>query len=292
MHDATRAEGTPRRPVTTFVFASGANGGGSGDAELTMRGHRVLGLDLPGHEAGSGQFRRSYQAPQDLGAFAAEPSPMAGITMDDYVEQAVRAVRRVGAYGPVVLVGGSMGGAMLGPVANAVPDLLHRLVYISAFCCTELPSAAAYVGTPEASTSLIASMAAGMVGDPAKLGAARTNWRSADDRWLDDLKAAVMAEGSEAEFMSMLNGLQPDESLEVMTADARGHKETWGRVPRTYVRHSLDRVIPPALQDRMIREADALTPGNRFDVRTVRTSHMPTRAGWREIVDILDELAP
>ncbi|WP_425567023.1 hypothetical protein [Sphaerisporangium flaviroseum] len=48
----------------------------------------------------------------------------------------------------------------------------------------------------------------------------------------------------------------------------------------------------PALQDRMIREADALTPDNRFDVRTVRTSHAPTLSGRREIVKILHGLAP
>ncbi|GAA3839929.1 hypothetical protein GCM10022226_72870 [Sphaerisporangium flaviroseum] len=42
----------------------------------------------------------------------------------------------------------------------------------------------------------------------------------------------------------------------------------------------------------MIREADALTPDNRFDVRTVRTSHAPTLSGRREIVKILHGLAP
>lgn len=289
-----RAEGADRGrgPVTTFVFAAGANGGASGDAELTMRGHRTLGVAFPGQAADSGQFRPSYQAPQDLEAFAVEPSPMAGVTLDDLVDATVTVVRRVAGHGPVVLVGGSMGGALLGPVADAVPDLLHRLVYVSAFCCTGLRSVADYITTPEAATSLIGSLAGGMVGDPAKLGASRTNWRSADPRFLRDVKAAMMAEGGDAEFMTMLNGLFPDESMQVTTADARGHKDAWGRVPRTYIRHSLDRLIPPALQDRMIREADALTPGNRFDVRTVRSSHAPARQAWREIVKILHGLAP
>ena len=38
-----------RRRVTTIVVVSGANGGAGGDTELTLRGHRVLGVDLPGH---------------------------------------------------------------------------------------------------------------------------------------------------------------------------------------------------------------------------------------------------
>ena len=41
----------------------------------------------------------------------------------------------------------------------------------------------------------------------------------------------------------------------------------------------------------MIAEADALTPGNRFDVRSVPTSHAPDARRWAAIVDILDELA-
>ncbi len=76
------------------------------------------------------------------------------------------------------------------------------------------------------------------------------------------------------------------------SADARVRPKTWGRIPRTYIRHTADRTIPIALQDRVIREADALTPDNRFDVRTVATSHAPTASAWGEIVEILHELAP
>ncbi|MEW9551487.1 hypothetical protein [Nonomuraea sp. NPDC050783] len=41
----------------------------------------------------------------------------------------------------------------------------------------------------------------------------------------------------------------------------------------------------------MIREADAATPGNRFGVFTVDTSHAPPPADYRRITDILDRLA-
>ena len=41
----------------------------------------------------------------------------------------------------------------------------------------------------------------------------------------------------------------------------------------------------------MIAEADALTPGNRFDVRLVATSHAPDSAAWSQMIDILDGLA-
>ena len=114
---------------------------------------------------------------------------------------------------------------------------------------------------------------------------------SAADATSTDARAVFIADASEAEFLNLMNNLQPDETVDVPLADSQVHAATWGRIPRTYIRHSLDRLIPIALQDRMIREADALTPRNRFDVRTVETSHVPTFAKWREIVKILAGLA-
>ncbi|MDF5753355.1 alpha/beta hydrolase [Spongiactinospora sp. TRM90649] len=285
------ATGSRKRRVTTYVFVTGANGGTSADSELALRGHRTVAVELPGHGSADTQFRASYQAPQDLRALASEPSIMAGVTLDDYVKATVATVRRAAAHGPVILVGGSMGGVTITKAADAVPDLIDHLVYDSAFCCTELPSADSYLSTPEGSPTQVGALLAGVLADPATIGAVRINWRTADPAFLGPVKAALMADGSDAEFMAMLNGSLPDDSPLIATADARGRKEAWGRVPRTYIRHSEDRLIPIALQNRMIREADALTPGNRFNVRTVRCAHAPARAAWAKIVDILDGLA-
>ncbi|MBU2665002.1 lysophospholipase [Actinoplanes bogorensis] len=285
------AAGGSRRAVTTIVIVTGANGSAAGDAELTLRGHRTVGVELPGHGPGDGQFRRSYQAPQDLAALATERSPMAGVTLDDYVEATVRVVRRAARLGPVLLWGGSMGGATLNRVANEVPRLIKRLVYSSAFCCVDLPSVADYLQTPEAAESMILELSGAGIGDPAVIGATRSNFRTSDPDVLAKLKQALCAGATDAEFLTMLNGMHPDESAQVPLADARGRKDTWGTVPRTYIRHTRDRVIPPALQDRFIAEADRLTPRNRFEVRSVPTSHAADTAGWAATVDIVDELA-
>ncbi|MCM4077519.1 alpha/beta hydrolase [Paractinoplanes hotanensis] len=288
---AAPAEGRRGRAVTTFVLVTGANGASSGDAELTLRGHRTVGVELPGHGAAAGQFRRSYQAPQDLAALATERSPMAGITLDDYVAATVTVVRRAARLGPVILWGGSMGGATVSRVANEVPRLISRLVYSSAFCCVDLPAIGDYLQTPEAAGTLILELGGASLADPAVIGATRTNFRTNDATVLAKMKEALCADATEAEFMAMLNASQPDESTQVPLADARGHKDTWGTIPRTYIRHTRDRLIPLPLQDRMIAEADRLTPHNRFDVRSVATSHAADGAGWAASVEILDELA-
>ncbi|MEV4171128.1 alpha/beta fold hydrolase [Nonomuraea sp. NPDC049709] len=279
-----------RKDVTTFVFVTGSNGVATGDSELSLRGHRTVGVSLPGHGPEE-QLHRAYQAPQDLAKLAALPSPMAGVTLDDYVEATVDVVRRVSRYGPVILVGGSLGGSTITKAADEVPDLIDRLVYVGAYCCTKLSSPAAYLETPEGRTSLGSAILPGVVGDPRVLRAIRINWRTNDKKFLDAAKAAFMAEGTDGEFLAMLNSSLPDESLQVSSADARGRKDAWGRVRRVYVRQTLDRVIPPALQDRMIREADEATPENRFKVFTVEGPHAPTPRTYRQITEILDRLA-
>lgn len=286
---ALTVTGAAKNGVTTYVFVTGANGGATADPELALRGHRTVGVELPGHGPAE-QFHASYQAPQDLATFASLPSPMAGVTLDDHVAATVKAVRRVAPHGPVILVGGSLGGVVITKVADEVPGLIHRLVYDTAFCCTRLRSAADYLGTPEGKASLVPNLVKGMVADPRVIKASRTNWRTNDQEFLRAAKEAFMAEAAEGEFLAMLNTLLPDESLQVPVADARGHKDRWGRVPRTYIRHAKDRTIPLALQDRMIREADAATPGNRFQVFTVEASHAPTAEATRKIIEILDRL--
>ncbi|MCY1139420.1 alpha/beta fold hydrolase [Actinoplanes sp. Pm04-4] len=279
------------REVTTIVLVTGANGSPSGDAELTLRGHRTVGIELPGHGPASGQFRRAYQSPQNLAALATERSPMAGITLDDYVEATVAVVRRAARLGPVILWGGSMGGATVSRVANAVPRLIDRLVYSSAFCCVDLPTMGHYLQTPEAAGTLILELGGASLADAAVIGATRTNFRTNDAAVLAKMKEALCADATEAEFMTMLNASHPDESTQVPLADARGHKDTWGTIPRTFIRHTRDRMIPLPLQNRMIAEADRLTPRNKFDVRSIATSHAANQAGWAATVDILDELA-
>lgn len=286
---ATTAQ-AQRRATTTFVVVTGASGTPGGIDALSLRGYRTVGVDLPGHGAADAQFALDYQCPQDPASLATRPSPLAGVGLDAYAAAAIEVVRTVAAYGSVILYGGSMGGATLNRVGNAIPHLIDRMVYDSAFCCVDLTCPEDYLMTPEGSTTLAGNLAGLVVADPAVIGAVRANYRSGDQAALAALKEALMAGATDAEFFTMLSYLQPDESLTVGREDSRVQARTWGRVPRTFIRHSADRMIPLALQDRMIAEADRLTPHNRFDVHTVNAGHAATSTQYTEIIDILARL--
>ncbi|SHF05584.1 alpha/beta fold hydrolase [Streptoalloteichus hindustanus] len=259
----------------TFVFVHGAGSNSflwtSVIRELAVLGHRALAVDLPGHGFDAG-FPAAYQAPQDLDALAVAPSALAGVTLRDNVDHVVELLRRVVGHGPVVLVGHSLGGATITRVASEAPELVDHLVYVAAWCCVRLRTVADYLQSPEFRQSRLLRVR-GLPGVDRR-GAGRTNWRSADPAFLADAHAAMMADASEEEFRAVLNTLQPDESLRVFLADARPEPATWGGVPRTYVRLTLDRTMPPELQDRLVREADELTPDTPFAVRDLATSHL------------------
>ncbi|WP_394329668.1 alpha/beta hydrolase [Amycolatopsis keratiniphila] len=120
--------------IPTFVFVHGSGSSAHSwtavQREMAARGHRTLAIDLPGRGAG---FTRAYHE-QDLEAFAAEPSMMSDVTADDFVRQVVEAVQRVRHHGPVFLVAHSFGGLPVTAAANAIPELIDRVVYIAAQC--------------------------------------------------------------------------------------------------------------------------------------------------------------
>ncbi|WP_311202726.1 alpha/beta fold hydrolase [Actinophytocola gossypii] len=186
---------TSARPTFVLVHGSGSSSfmWAPIQRELALLGHRSYAVDLPGHGLDA-QYPVAYQAPQDLDAWAAEPSTLAGVTLRDNADVVVDVVRRVAEHGPVVLVGASLGGTAISVAGNLVPDLVDRLVYISAWSCVERANPIEYFGEPEFADNLLGTVSALSVGDPATLGVGRANYRTADPELLAALKAAVAAD--------------------------------------------------------------------------------------------------
>lgn len=281
----------PDSPTFVLVHGMGCNAACWGPTlrELALRGHRALAVDLPGHGFGA-TIPSGYLGPQDATALATEPSAMAGIGTADDVEAVTAVLRRAREHGPTVLVGASRGGLTLNAVGNAVPELVDHLVYASAHCPVDL-TVAEYGAVPENAESLLGGAMAVVVADPAAIGAIRMNWRTADPAALDALQAALLADGTRAELLAYLHTQDPDETLIIDDDRVRADAATWGRIPRSYVRLTEDRAMPPALQDRYIAEADALTPDNRFDVHEIASSHLRFQIHPEPFADVLDGVA-
>ncbi|MEU5950794.1 alpha/beta fold hydrolase [Streptomyces sp. NPDC047525] len=277
----------------TFVLVHGAFANSFSfaplQAELGLLGHRSVALDLPGHGFDA-TFASSYQAPQDLDALAAEPGRIKGVTLADNVARVIEVLERAKQNGPTILVGHSRGGATITAVGNARPDLIDRIVYVAAWCPVDL-TVGDYYAEPEMADVDPGAFASALVGNPAELGVLRVNFRTAAPEPLAAMKQAFAADLTDDEFRTFLNTFQPDENLDVGTSADRAQGATWGRIPKSYVRLSDDASIPLAMQDRMIREADALTPDNPFDVGTVESSHLSWLVHPKPAAKLLADLA-
>ncbi len=277
----------------TFVLVHGAFANSFSfaplQAELALLGHRSAAVDLPGHGF-EATYPAAYQAPQDPEGLATTPGSIKGVTLADNAARVIETLERAKGHGPVILVGHSRGGITITAVGNARPDLVDRIVYVSAWAPVDL-DVGAYYAEPEMATVDAGALAGALAGDPAALGLLRSNFRTADPAVLAGFKESFLADGTDDEFFTFLNTFQPDENLDVGTSADRAQADTWGTIPKTYVRLSEDTSIPPAMQDRMIREGDTLTPDNPYDVHTLASSHLRWLVHPRPAAELLSGLA-
>ncbi len=283
--EGARVHAAPRPSSKNFVLVHGAWHHSLHWARvaqyLVAMGHRVDTVDLPGHGLHA-RFPASYLT-GDKAQFEREPSPLRNIRLEEGA-QAVIDVLKAPRPGPrPILVGHSMGGTMLTQVGEQAPELIGRLVYLSAYCPLRLKSSSAYATLPEAKTGYGETL---FIGDPDVVGVFRINPRG-DATYLEALRAAYYQDVEMPAFLPFALALTPDLPSTFFTTEVHATRERWGRLPRTYLRCAQDRALAPALQDLMIREADAFTPGNRFEQKTLETSHSPFASQPEQLARLL-----
>ncbi|MFC5744278.1 alpha/beta hydrolase [Actinomadura rugatobispora] len=272
-----------------FLLVHGAWHGGAHWGRLaeilTGRGHDVHAPDLPGHGM-SARFPASY-FDKDQRDLERAPSPIRNVTLQataDAVVAALEALRRRAGRERVVLVAHSMGGAVATRAVQEAAHLVDHVVYVSAYVPTLLGSAGAYLALPEASG---ASGGGLYLGDPGETGAVRINPRSTDRAYLEELQASYYTGVPAEEFLAYAHALTPDQPIDFLTGQVGATADGWGRVPRTFVRCLRDRALPLALQDRLIHDADELTPGTTFRQVSLDTGHAPFASLPGELADLL-----
>ena len=276
----------------TFVLIHGAWHGAWCWSEVVRRlgakGFSAVALDLPGHGLAA-RFPSSYTS-QDLAAMSTEISPLAALSTNDYRDAVIKVLKGLveAGTGPIILVGHSLGGATITAVAEAEPQLVRRLVYVSAFAPVKLPAPLNYTTLPSFATSKLSQL---LAADPAKVASLRINFNTTDPKRIAANKDTFCADISDAEYSAVSNLLTPDEPIQGFVTPINPTAARWGRVPRTYIRCSQDHAIPLASQDQMIAEADQFTTSNKFVQETLDTSHSPFLSAPDALVNLLDKAA-
>ncbi|MFT7669471.1 MAG: pimeloyl-ACP methyl ester carboxylesterase [Planctomycetota bacterium] len=215
---------------------------------LRKQGHQASAIDLPGH----GQFE----------------APIADVTMDTYVQTVIDAAEAL--EGNIILVGHSLGGAIISQVAEKIPRKIERLVYVAAV----LPK------NGETPLGL-------MQGDEA--GELLSRLEFSDDQSYvtvdpETVKQTLLHDVREPERLeAFLPHFAMKQATEPFMFAAELTDEAFGSVPKTYVRASIDRVLSPALQAVMVKNW-------KVDrVFTLESGHFPLMSIPARLIDVLHE---
>jgi pimeloyl-ACP methyl ester carboxylesterase len=224
------------RHMATFVLIHGAWHGAWCWHKLTplieASGARVIAPDLP--------------------SMGADVTPPEVITLDYWARFIVDLIAHEPE--PVTLVAHSRGGVIASRVAEIAPDHVARLVYVAAYLLPARGTVAA-----EARADAGSSIAANMIS--AASGVTCTVRREA-------LRELFYNNCGDADFEFARDRLSP-EPLKPLVTSLDITPARFGRVPRAYIETSLDRVISPAAQKRMV----AALPCD--PVLTLETDHSP-----------------
>ncbi len=257
---------------------------------LARDGHHVIARDLPGHGLRA-RYPQSYlERPFDPDRFATEPSPLAQLSAQDYADELTATIRQLAERMPrrqIVLLGHSFGGLTLSRAGEAIPELISRIVYMSAVMPAPRKSLFDYLAIPEFSASKIPPL---LIGDPQATGALRLDFRSADPAYQAEIKAAIAADVDDQEWQAVTNLTSPDVPAGPLAEPVTVTAGRWGSIPRTYISCTADFTIPAAAHRLFIDEADKLTPGNPTDVREMPTSHCPFLSEPEELACTLLQL--
>ncbi|KAA6223422.1 alpha/beta fold hydrolase [Streptomyces albofaciens JCM 4342] len=272
--------------TTVFVFVHGAWHSswqwGATQRALAALGAASVAVDLPGH---------GFDAPVPTGyalpgqpALTTEKSQLAGLTMEECADSVLTTLRNVRRFRTVVLVAHSAGGGPASLAAERAPELVDRIVYLSAFVPAGRPRGSDYVAAPENAAALGRGLP---VGDPDALGAIRINPLSPDPEYIEELRQTHYQDIPADRFSRWRLALSTDLPLAIMESPVELTAGRWGRIPRVFLRCADDRALPLATQDLMIAEADRAVPVNPFTVHTLPGSHTPFAARPRELAAAL-----
>jgi pimeloyl-ACP methyl ester carboxylesterase len=242
--------------MARFLLVHGAMGG-------AWVWERVIpGLEAAGHTAEA----------IDLPGQGADETPLAQITLYRYADAVCDALA---GGGPAVLAGHSMGGMVITQAAARRPDLVARLVYVSAFCPQPGQSLIEITQQPEAAGDAVQANIV-VEGDPpvatmSPEGAVEAVYHCAT---AGQIEWAMQRRASQPVIPFTQPFELPEENAEAFLA-----------LPRAYISCLQDRAIRPPIQ-KVMYSAAGCDPVIEID-----TDHSPWLTATEELVDALLTIA-
>jgi pimeloyl-ACP methyl ester carboxylesterase len=213
---------------------------------LSNDGHNVIALDLPGH--------------------GENPAEIRNVTMKTYVQTIVAAMEKIN--GKVILVGHSLAGAIISQVAELVPEKIDQLIYVAAMLLKNGDSPFAV-----------------MQSDP--LGELLPNTIFSEDgsyaTFTEETARNVLLNDvtDEAYLSSIVHKFLFKQATEPFMAIAQLSNERFGSVAKYYVKTSIDKVVSPTAQDKM------LTNWQVEKVVTLASGHFPLISIPEQLVEAI-----
>jgi pimeloyl-ACP methyl ester carboxylesterase len=241
--------------MARFVLVHGAFGGAWSwepvVGPLEGAGHTVETLDLPGG--------------------GDDATPVEEITLDSCAARVCEVLAR--RPEPAVLVGYSMGGAVVTEAAGRCPDRIASLIFVSAFMPANGQSLLDLTQLPEGAGDMIQANIV-VEGEPPVASLS------------DEATAMAVYNCCPPEVAAAAVARRRPQAVAVFATPVSVDDERLASIPRSYVLTKQDNSIPVALQRRMIVEH----PCER--VVELDTDHAPQLSATAELVAALDELAP
>lgn len=214
---------------------------------LEQRGFRVAAPDLPGH-----------------GGNAASD---ADVTLARYAQAVVATIDDLGA--PALLLGHSMGGAVISAVAEAAPDRVAGLIYLSAFL---LPDGMAMnQRMKEDGASAVAPHATRLPDRRAVI--------------MGDPGLALIYEGADAEDLEFARKHVQPQVITPLVEPVHVTAARFGSIPRAFIQCARDKAITPEMQRRMQQDWPC------DPVVTLDCGHMPQIVMPGELAEAVADIA-
>ncbi|MBV1909386.1 MAG: alpha/beta hydrolase [Kangiellaceae bacterium] len=240
--------------MKTYILVHGAWGGAWEFETLTKllseSDTTVIAVDLPGH--------------------GEDQTPLSGMTMAAYINKVEQTINEQS--DPVILVGHSLAGAVISQVAETIPNKIDRLIYVAAM----LPKSG------DVPFALMQSDEDGLL---------LANTTFSQDQTIATLKPSVIEEilFHDVEDKSILHSIIPKMTMQQSTdpfmAVSELSEDNFGSVKKYYIRASIDKVLSPRLQQRMLENWPV------EDVATLPSGHFPLTSMPERLAETIKQMS-